>query len=177
KISERTMDLNPAVAFLSVLAFGAVFGALGAFLALPLAASFQAIFNASIKHYELIDSPLMQDPKPVGKSKVVESVEAFNEHVVQPVTNHVGARSAKGSSARVSVQDPVSRIAEQLYRPPTAEDLDESRTVAIPKSGKAKAKGKSPLKGAEGGEAGQGNPESGSPAQSSQEANPRKEWR
>ena len=177
KISERTMDLNPAVAFLSVLAFGAVFGALGAFLALPLAASFQAIFNASIKHYELIDSPLMQDPKPVGKSKVVESVEAFNEHVVQPVTSHVGVRSAKGSSARVSVQDPVSRIAEQLYRPPTAEDLDESRTVAIPKSGKAKAKGKSPLKGTEGGEAEQGNTESGSPAQSSQEANPRKEWR
>lgn len=180
KISERTMDLNPAIAFLSVLAFGAVFGALGAFLALPLAASFQAIFNASIKHYELIDSPLMQDPRPVGKSKVVEGVEAFNEHVVQPVANHVGGRSAKGSSTRVNVHDPVSEIAEQIYRPPTAEDLDESQTVAIPKSDKAH--GRNPLKGTEDEEADQEvaetkDPESDGSTRPSQGGNPRKEWR
>lgn len=195
KISERTMDLNPAVAFLSVLAFGAVFGALGAFLALPLAASFQAIFNAYIKHYELIDSPLMQDPKPVGKSKVVEGVEAFNEHVIQPVTSHVGGRSAKGSSARVSVQDPVSMIAEQIYRPPTAEDLDESQTMAIPKTNAVS--GTNRLRGVEDAAVDHGVPgsadqesdhaESGSPrseransegpSRSSRKSNPRKGWR
>ena len=38
RISQRTMDINAAVAFLSVLAFGSLFGAFGAFLALPGAA-------------------------------------------------------------------------------------------------------------------------------------------
>lgn len=167
KISQRTMDLNPAIAFLSVLALGAVFGALGAFLALPLAASFQAIFSASVKHYELIDSPLMQDPKPVGKSKVVEGVEAFNEHVVQPVASHVGSRSAKGTSARVRVDDPVMTIASQLYptSSPTAKDLDESATVPIPKSASAPVRHR-PLRGTE---TGDDAPEG--------EDNPRKEWR
>ena len=171
KISQRTMDLNPAIAFLSVLALGAVFGALGAFLALPLAASFQAIFSASVKHYELIDSPLMQDPKPVGKSKVVEGVEAFNEHVVQPVASHVGSRSAKGTSARVRVEDPVMTIASQLYptSSPTAKDLDESATVPIPKSASAPVKHR-PLKGTETGD------ETGDET-SEGEDNPRKEWR
>lgn len=45
RISQRTMDINAAVAFLSVLAFGSLFGAFGAFLALPVTASLQAIFR------------------------------------------------------------------------------------------------------------------------------------
>ena len=66
KISQRTMDLNPAIAFLAVLVFGSLFGALGAFLALPITASLQA-------------------------------------------------------------------LTEQVYRRPTAQQLDDSETVAIPK--------------------------------------------
>lgn len=62
-VSQQTMSLNPAIAFLSVLLFGALFGALGAFLALPLAASIQALFHIYIKRYELIDSPMLYDPK------------------------------------------------------------------------------------------------------------------
>ena len=59
RISQRTMDINAAVAFLAVLAFGSLFGAFGAFLALPVTASLQAIFRAYTKRYELIDSPLI----------------------------------------------------------------------------------------------------------------------
>lgn len=132
KISERTMDLNPAIAFLSVLAFGAVFGALGAFLALPLAASVQAIFTAYTKKYPLIDSPLMHDPEPVRKSKVVAGAEAFNEHVIKPVADHMGGRSARGTSARVVVGDQIEELKDQIYRAPTSDTLDESETVAIP---------------------------------------------
>ena len=64
RISQRTMDINAAVAFLAVLAFGSLFGAFGAFLALPVTASLQAIFRAYTKRYDLIDSPLMNDPEP-----------------------------------------------------------------------------------------------------------------
>ena len=147
-VSQRTMDLNPAIAFLSVLVLGSVFGALGAFLALPIAASFQVIFKTYTKRYELIDSPLMQDPKPVKKSKVVAGAEAFNEHVIQPVAHHM-PRAASGSSARIKVGDQeLDELRDQLYTSPTSDDLDSSETIAIPKNVVASgAKRRQPLSG------------------------------
>ncbi|MCI1868227.1 AI-2E family transporter [Bifidobacterium crudilactis] len=147
-VSQRTMDLNPAIAFLSVLVLGSVFGALGAFLALPIAASFQVIFKTYTKRYELIDSPLMQDPKPVKKSKVVAGAEAFNEHVIQPVAHHI-PRAASGSSARIKVGDQeLDELRDQLYTSPTSDDLDSSETIAIPKNVVSSgAKRRQPLSG------------------------------
>lgn len=132
KISQRTMDLNPAIAFLAVLVFGSVFGALGAFLALPITASLQAIFKVYTKRYELVDSPLLYDPDTVRKSKVVEGAEAFGAHVVKPVADHM-PRAAKGSSARVPIDEELRHLTEQVYQMPTSEQLDDSETMAIPK--------------------------------------------
>ena len=147
KISQRTMDLNPAVAFLAVLVFGGVFGALGAFLALPITASLQAIFKVYTIRYELVDSPLMNDPKPVKKSKIVAGAEAFSDHVIKPMSDHM-PRAARGSSARVPSDDNFERLRE-LYQMPTAEDLDGSQTVAIPKRVPPATGGKPVLSGAE----------------------------
>ncbi|WP_282945101.1 AI-2E family transporter [Cellulomonas endometrii] len=61
KVSQRSLALNPAVAFLSVLAFGAVFGALGAFLSLPVAATIQAVMSTYLRRHELVDSTLLQE--------------------------------------------------------------------------------------------------------------------
>ncbi|MFI2752393.1 AI-2E family transporter [Cellulomonas sp. P22] len=61
KISAHTMELNPAVAFVAVLAFGAVFGPLGAFLALPVAATLKAVSGAYLTRHELVDSALLVD--------------------------------------------------------------------------------------------------------------------
>ena len=151
KISERTMDLNPAIAFLAVLVFGSVFGALGAFLALPVTASLQAIFKVYTKRYELVDSPLMRDPAPTSKSKVVEGAEAIGEQISR-IGEHM-PRAVRGSSARVSANDELQHLAEQAYltpshdkpstgasertstgasRIPTSQELDDSQTVAIP---------------------------------------------
>lgn len=134
KISERTMDLNPAIAFLVVLLFGAVFGALGAFLALPLAASIQTIFTLYTRRYALIDSPLMNDPKPKRKSKVVEGAEAFNEHVIKPVASRM-PRAVRGSSTRVHVSGESGSPGEDGQPDDTWKDTD-SATVAIPKRAK-----------------------------------------
>ncbi|MEG3614299.1 AI-2E family transporter [Isoptericola haloaureus] len=62
KISARALEMNPAVSFVVVLAFGAVFGALGAFLALPVAATIQAIANTYLTRHELVDSDMLRDP-------------------------------------------------------------------------------------------------------------------
>ena len=138
RISQRTMDINAAVAFLAVLAGGSLFGALGAFLALPITASLQAIFKTYARRYELVDSPLMYDPDPKKKSKVVEGVEAFAEHVIKPVSEHM-PRAAQGSSAQVPMNDELRRLQEAVYAlgegelRRSSEEEDESATVAIPK--------------------------------------------
>ncbi|PJM79567.1 AI-2E family transporter [Bifidobacterium scaligerum] len=133
KISQRTMDINAAVAFLAVLAFGSLFGALGAFLALPVVASIQAIFRVYTKRYELVDSPLMNDPTG-KKSKIVEASEAFGEHVLQPIGEHM-PRAAKGTTSRVPMNEELRLLQEQLYAIPETHretDADDSATVAIP---------------------------------------------
>lgn len=132
KISERTMDLNPAVAFLSVLVLGSVFGALGAFLALPVTASIQAILKVYLKRYELVDSPLMSDPVPERKSRVVEGAEAFNEHVIKPMSDRI-PRAARGSTSRAPVDDELRRLQEDLYPQVSQSSPEDSMTVAIPR--------------------------------------------
>ncbi|GIG27463.1 AI-2E family transporter [Cellulomonas marina] len=61
RLSQRSLDINPAVAFLSVLAFGAVFGALGAFLSLPAAATIQAVSSTYVRRHELVDPTLLEE--------------------------------------------------------------------------------------------------------------------
>lgn len=61
KVSARSLELNPAVSFLAVIAFGAVFGPIGAFLALPVAATIQAVSSTYIRRHELVDSDLLQE--------------------------------------------------------------------------------------------------------------------
>ncbi|MET4226010.1 AI-2E family transporter [Oerskovia enterophila] len=62
KVSARALEMNPAVSFVVVLAFGAVFGALGAFLSLPIAATIQAVANTYLQRHELVDSHMLHDP-------------------------------------------------------------------------------------------------------------------
>ncbi len=63
KVSAKALEMNPAVAFLVVLAFGAVFGAIGAFLALPVAATVQAVMDTYWKRHELVESTMLRDPE------------------------------------------------------------------------------------------------------------------
>ncbi|WP_318241332.1 AI-2E family transporter [Cellulomonas avistercoris] len=62
KVSARALQMNAAVSFVVVLAFGAVFGALGAFLALPIAATIQAVANTYVQRHELVRSHMLHDP-------------------------------------------------------------------------------------------------------------------
>ncbi len=62
RVSARSMELNPAVSFLAVLGFGALFGALGAFLALPVAATIQAASSTYVRRHDLVDSAMLEDP-------------------------------------------------------------------------------------------------------------------
>ncbi|MEP7115898.1 MAG: AI-2E family transporter, partial [Ilumatobacteraceae bacterium] len=58
RITARTMDLHPAIAFGSAIAGGAVLGAVGAVLAIPAAAMAQAVLSNIGERHEVIDSRL-----------------------------------------------------------------------------------------------------------------------
>jgi predicted PurR-regulated permease PerM len=63
------MELHPAVAFGAALAGASLLGAVGAILALPAAAMFQALATGWGQRYDVIESPLtVHDPMRPGRS-------------------------------------------------------------------------------------------------------------
>jgi len=68
RISARTMALHPAVAFGAVIAGGAVMGPIGALLALPAAASVQALVSIYLHRYQVIADPLTSTPSPARRA-------------------------------------------------------------------------------------------------------------
>jgi predicted PurR-regulated permease PerM len=62
RITARTMDLHPAVAFGSAIAGGAILGPVGAVLAIPAAAMAQALMSGSGKRHEVIEDELLSLP-------------------------------------------------------------------------------------------------------------------
>jgi predicted PurR-regulated permease PerM len=64
RITAKTMSLHPAVAFGAVIAGGAIAGPIGALLALPAAASVQAMVSLYVHRYEVVASPLVTEQSP-----------------------------------------------------------------------------------------------------------------
>ncbi|OOC53287.1 AI-2E family transporter [Nocardiopsis sinuspersici] len=59
RITARTLNMHPAVAFGSVIAGMAIMGAPGALLALPISASLQTFLGIYIRRYEVEEHPLL----------------------------------------------------------------------------------------------------------------------
>ncbi|UNO43782.1 AI-2E family transporter [Streptomyces sp. MST-110588] len=57
RITAKTVDIHPAVAFGSVIAGTALMGAVGALIAIPATATLQAFLGAYVKRYEVTDDP------------------------------------------------------------------------------------------------------------------------
>ncbi|HEX6331037.1 MAG TPA: AI-2E family transporter [Actinomycetota bacterium] len=69
RITARTMQLHPAVAFGAALAGGLVSGLIGAFMALPAAAVIQATVSTYLTRHEVIDSNLTKDSVSVREGR------------------------------------------------------------------------------------------------------------
>ncbi|MGQ0670694.1 MAG: AI-2E family transporter [Actinomycetota bacterium] len=77
RISARTMQLHPAVAFAAAIAGASLLGAIGAFLALPAAAIIQATVSAYLTRHEVLETELT-------RQEVEESVEPAERNGRQP---------------------------------------------------------------------------------------------
>ena len=64
RITARTMQLHPAVAFAAALAGGSIGGLLGAFMALPAAAVIQAVVSSYLKRHDVVENELTREDAP-----------------------------------------------------------------------------------------------------------------
>ena len=76
RITARTMSLHPATAFGSVLVGSALLGAVGALLALPVAAIIQAFVSTYIERYQVDEENLGGNDRPAPSSPPAEDGEA-----------------------------------------------------------------------------------------------------
>jgi predicted PurR-regulated permease PerM len=69
RLSKKTMDLHPGVAYGAALAGGAAGGFIGAFIALPLTAGVQSFLSTYLQRYDVVTD---EDPDPTGTVAAVE---------------------------------------------------------------------------------------------------------
>ncbi|MDX3852017.1 AI-2E family transporter [Streptomyces sp. AK02-01A] len=74
KLTARTVDIHPAVAFGSVIAGTALLGAVGALIAIPAVATLQAFLGVYVKRYAVTDDPRMHGPAPRAGSPLLRQV-------------------------------------------------------------------------------------------------------
>ncbi|MFJ6838103.1 AI-2E family transporter [Streptomyces sp. NPDC091209] len=74
KLTSRTVDIHPAVAFGSVIAGTALLGAVGALIAIPAVATLQAFLGAYVKRYEVTDDPRVHGHRTRGSAGVLARV-------------------------------------------------------------------------------------------------------
>ncbi|MFD7548107.1 AI-2E family transporter [Streptomyces sp. NPDC059578] len=60
KLTARTVDIHPAVAFGSVIVGTALLGAVGALIAIPAVATLQAFLSTYVRRYDVTDDPRVQ---------------------------------------------------------------------------------------------------------------------
>ncbi|WP_394429692.1 AI-2E family transporter [Streptomyces sp. SGAir0957] len=71
KLTAKTVDIHPAVAFGSVIAGTALLGAVGALIAIPAVATLQAFLGAYVKRYDVTDDPRVHGHRRRGGASVL----------------------------------------------------------------------------------------------------------
>ncbi|MFM9608529.1 AI-2E family transporter [Streptomyces sp. V2] len=87
KLTSRTVDIHPAVAFGSVIAGTALLGAVGALISIPAVATLQAFLGAYVKRYDVTD-----DPRVLGRPRR-EEARGGGGGGLREVWRRVGARA------------------------------------------------------------------------------------
>ncbi|WP_328768243.1 AI-2E family transporter [Streptomyces sp. NBC_00286] len=104
KLTARTVDVHPAVAFGSVIAGTALLGAVGALIAIPAVATLQAFLGAYVKRYDVTDDPRVQGHRRRGSSALLARLRGVlsGPGRAQPVVESEAAEEADGEAVRDS---------------------------------------------------------------------------
>ncbi|MGW5611754.1 AI-2E family transporter [Streptomyces sp. NPDC003753] len=79
KLTARSVDIHPAVAFGSVIAGTALLGAVGALIAIPAVATLQAFLGAYVKRYDVTDDPRVHGHRTRGSGSLTARVRRLFE--------------------------------------------------------------------------------------------------
>lgn len=74
KLTARTVDIHPAVAFGSVVAGTALLGAVGALIAIPAVATLQAFLGAYVRRYDVTDDPRVHGHRRRGSGRTLARI-------------------------------------------------------------------------------------------------------
>ncbi|MGW1029774.1 AI-2E family transporter [Streptomyces sp. NPDC002577] len=96
KLTAKSVDIHPAVAFGSVIAGTALLGAVGALIAIPAAATLQAFLGAYVKRYAVTDDPRVHGHQRRGSDLVPMRVRRFLQRPGEPLRS---SGLAEGASA------------------------------------------------------------------------------
>ncbi|MER7896364.1 AI-2E family transporter [Streptomyces sp. NPDC096046] len=97
KLTSKTVDIHPAVAFGSVVAGTALLGAVGALIAIPAIATLQAFLGAYVKRYDVTDDPRVHGHRRRGEGPALLP-RARGLWAWRPGTERPGHGGSGGSS-------------------------------------------------------------------------------
>ncbi|MET9393241.1 AI-2E family transporter [Streptomyces sp. NPDC006624] len=103
KLTSKTVDIHPAVAFGSVIAGTALLGAVGALIAIPAVATLQAFLGAYVRRYDVTDDPRVhghhrrgEGPGLVSRARVLWALRKQGQE--RPGGGDLGSGSGPGPS-------------------------------------------------------------------------------
>jgi hypothetical protein len=108
RIMDRAVGVNPVASLLAFIAFGSIFGFLGALLAVPLAAVIQLI----LKRFIFDAAPADQTP-PAGRS-VISTLRYEAQDLVMDVRKQVREKETEVSAREDRIEDSMEAIASDL---------------------------------------------------------------
>ncbi|MEU5365789.1 AI-2E family transporter [Streptomyces sp. NPDC005925] len=97
KLTAKTVDIHPAVAFGSVIAGTALLGAVGALVAIPAVATLQAFLGAYVKRYDVTDDPRVHGHRR-GPARPRALARAWRAWARRPRTARPGGGSGDGGA-------------------------------------------------------------------------------
>ncbi|WP_353945130.1 AI-2E family transporter [Streptomyces sp. HUAS MG91] len=100
KLTAKTVDIHPAVAFGSVIVGTALLGAVGALIAIPAVATLQAFLGAYVKRYDVTDDPRVQGRRRRGGAPPLARMRRALKG-----PNHPDAASAAGTDADAEARE------------------------------------------------------------------------
>ncbi|MEU6883614.1 AI-2E family transporter, partial [Streptomyces sp. NPDC046712] len=103
KLTSKTVDIHPAVAFGSVIAGTALLGAVGALIAIPAVATLQAFLGAYVKRYDVTDDPRVHGHRRYGEAVVARLQQALHQRKDQgqAPSREVSSRARRQSAGAV----------------------------------------------------------------------------
>ena len=88
RITGKTMELHPALAFGCAIAGASIAGLIGAFIALPVAAIVQALISSALERHDVIDADLTREIDPDEAKQDLERRRQRGEGLVASVRKH-----------------------------------------------------------------------------------------